>query len=212
MKNIILFIFVLHSFNLLNAQEVSVSNARLGNRVVIGLENPINIVVENKKCGSFFVTTNNGTITGGKCWYVMVPNRLGEAKIFVKQIKGKDTIILKAQPIIVERLPLPEAFIGAKKGGPIKKAELIAIGGVITRACCDIDAPIKLDSYRIFAIRNKEILFANENMGNRFTDSTKMFLQKLEAGDELFITNIIATCPDVSPCQLKSLAYVIEKI
>jgi gliding motility-associated GldM-like protein len=211
MKRIILTLFALYACRYLNAQQILVRNDMMENRLYLGVENTLDIMVEGKKCGSFFVTTDNGKIFRDGCQYRMVPKQLGMATIFIKQTKGKDTATLKTYKTSVTGLPLPEASIGSQIGGPIKKQELISRAGLIARLyCCGFDAPVKVLSYKIVAIRKKEVVFVSDNIGNRYSEETKSLLEKLEVGDEVYVTNIWVIPPDGLRTRIKACEFVIE--
>ena len=77
-------------------QSISIASSK-NNELYMGIENPLEAVVESMKCSSFFITTDNGKISGKDCNYVITPNKYGYTNIFVKRIIKKDTVYVEKE-------------------------------------------------------------------------------------------------------------------
>ena len=175
---------------LTKGQNISIAASKM-NILYLGKANPLDIVVENMKCGSFFITTNNGKIKGTKCKFEIYPENLGTAKIFVKKIKGKDTITLGVKEFRVNSRPDPIAHVIDQTSGFITKHHLKASGGVVGHfAQFDIREYVIISNFTINIIRGKDTIYTQKIEKNRFTKETYDQFSLLKQFDRINIVDI----------------------
>ena len=189
LKTILLLTLVSFAYTA-KAQKVAVSANKM-NVLYIGVSNPLDVVVENMNCASFFVTTDNGTISGDSCNFKIRVVRRGRATIFVNKIVGKDTILIDKKEFRVKRVPAPIAKIGNRKSGTISKHELIAHGG-ITAALENFyyEARVHVSNYKVVLLKEQKVIFEKDIEGNIFTKEIKTEIRKLQTGDTVRFENI----------------------
>jgi hypothetical protein len=191
-KNIITVILIATSYIALG-QSISIASYK-NNVLYYGIENPLDVVVENIKCNYFFITTDNGIITGENCNYTLKPEKYGLTNIFVKKITKKDTLLIGKKVFRVKKIPLPIAYIGGKNCDSIHKNLLIASGGIITRFDnLDFDITIKIDKFSVIIFRDNTPIYKNTIKGNKFTEELITEFKKLQPNDELIFYNMTIT-------------------
>lgn len=185
-------------------QSISIASSK-NNELYMGIENPLEAVVESMKCSSFFITTDNGKISGKDCNYVITPNKYGYTNIFVKRIIKKDTVVIGKKVFRVRKIPLPSASIGGIKSGFINKNKLIACGGIVARfENMDFDFTIKINEFSVIISRDKTPIYKTYIKGNKFTEELISEFNKLQCNDELIFYNMTITTP--------SVGYINERI
>ena len=175
-RYILLILFYVSISITAKSQKYSISNVR-ENTLYRGIENPLSIVVEKMKCGSFIVTTDNGIIDNkGYCNYIIHPAHEGVATIILKRIKNKDTIQIGKERFIVTLLPKPIACIGGvnfiDSTKFIEKSFLRAAGGILAKMVSgfDFDVYFKIISYRVIIVKNNDSAIVMDVKGAKYTE------------------------------------------
>lgn len=192
-------------------QTVSVANVR-NNILYVGIDNQLDAVVENIKCGTFFLTTDNGKISGENCNFTILPDRVGRATIFLKKVNKKDTITIATREFRVKAIPNPIAKIAGKNFGTISALELSAQIGIITVfENLDIDIKIPVTNYSVLILRDNTPIFTKNLTGNKLTEDLKKEFLKLEPDDQVLFYNILATRPTGTIERLEPIDLKINK-
>jgi hypothetical protein len=194
-----------------NKLEVIVANNR-ENLLYVGLENPIEALIENASKHAVVLTTDNGRIEkedGNR--FSITPDHIGITKINVCKVVKRDTIVIGTREFRVRELPEPEALIGLFTGGPIKKAALITMGGVRVKLNGgDFEFLGSITEYTLIAIRDSSTVGMIKNTGAQYNDSTIEFIKKLQPKDHLVICGLIAKFPS-QPRLIHPAEFIIEE-
>ncbi len=193
-------------------QTIAIASSK-NNVLYFGIENPLDVVVENMKCGSFFLKANNGTLSGEKCNYLIKPEEYSLVNIYIMKIIRKDTILIGKKVFRVEKVPLPIASIGGVNQGKIHKNKLIVSGGIVAKMYdIDIDAIFKIDEFSMIIFRDKTPVYKVQVKGNRFTEEMINEFKKLQSNDELIFYNIRISKPsiDLTDERLEPINLTIE--
>jgi hypothetical protein len=178
-------------------QTIAIASSK-NNVLYFGIENPLDVVVENMKCGSFILTTDNGTLTGEKCKYLIKPEEYSLVNIYIMKIIRNDSMFIGKKVFRVEKVPLPIASIGGVKLGKINKNKLIVSGGIVAKLYyVDIDAFFKINEYSVIIFRDKTPFYKTQVQGNRFTEEMINEFKKLQSNDELIFYNIRISEPSI---------------
>lgn len=206
------FFSICHAQNKESLPQVNVSLSKI-NELYIGIDNPISIVAECTACSSLYVTIQDQTLIGKNCHYTITPTERQSIHLNIFEITATDTILLLKKQYQTAPLPLPTAKIGGIKTGKIQLAKLKAQGGVQVNntyyyliGCKNIP----LVHYRIIVLRNHELVGVVDNKGNRFEPPVLALLQKIEVGDQVYITDIVAKYPTTEWVQLNTITLEVE--
>lgn len=189
-------------------QPTAVISCSRNNILILGIENPLEALIENAPASSITLRTDNGKInqTGQPNKFVIIPDKLGETQIYVyKRKRLVDSVVFR-----VHRMPPPTLFVGIKSGGTIKKSVTLTQGGVIARyENTDFEAPVKVVDYRVFLIRDSAFVGMSLNIGNRFNEKTKFLVEQSKTGDILLFTSIHVKGVDGETIAIVSRDYTI---
>ncbi|MFZ4400282.1 MAG: hypothetical protein ACOYO1_09625 [Bacteroidales bacterium] len=131
MKNSFVSVLIFITTFTVNAQHFVVSNSK-ENTLYLGIENPMQAMVEKMKCGTFILSTDNGKIIDKQnCRYIARRDSIGVAILEIRKVKGRDTTIIGKAFFNVKEIPKPIATIAGKRSGIIDKKLLIASGGIL---------------------------------------------------------------------------------
>jgi hypothetical protein len=194
----------------MKGQTVAVSNIK-ENRLYLGIDNPLEVVVENLKCNSILIKTDNGKIEGESCKYRIAPAKIGRANISVYKLKGKDTTLIVTKEFRVKNIPKPTAKIAGKSFGTIKKNLLAAQYGIKAELDdFDFDIHFNVSSYSVIVVSNQDSIFVRKIEGARFTKEMSEEFLKLQQNDKVYFVDIIAIWPDSHKDNLNSIEFLIE--
>lgn len=206
MKKLLFFLFIPFSCA---AQQTAIANAKF-NILYIGVDNPLDVVVENTPCEALILSTDNGTIRGKGCRYTAMPQTPGEMRLSVKKISGGDTLDVTVQQFRVKRIPNPIAWIGPGISGRIKKQLLIAhqgIGTTIENFDIQVSAPVT--RFRMLLMRGDTLLAVHTVKSNRFDEPIKTSFAQIKPGDRVYFLDIYARVPG-NPHEVKLNAIELE--
>jgi len=164
-------------------------------------ENLFVVHVNSDHEGKIQTSIDNGTIKlsnsngDSAYWYIATPKSGIYATISVFEISGKDSILLAKERYRVRPLPLPWAKLATQsckfcmldvrtlKYSFGLQAPLVNVG-------FEIAYPIV--SYRVIALRDSSMIFAEEISGCDFTESLLKQFDLLQSGDQVIFTSIKA--------------------
>ncbi len=191
--------------------QVTVVSPIRENIIYLGIDNAIDVVVENNPCSYIFLKTDNGQIKGENCQYYIHPDRLGTARIDVLLISNKDTNVIDRKYLRVRNIPDPIVKIADKKHGLISKNELIVQLGISASfEDFDINAHIHVKSWKMIIIRGHNALFLKENIGAKFSKDIQEGLNLLQSLDSVLFYDIITVLPDSREVRLNTMEFLIE--
>lgn len=208
-----LFVFLLCTSLIvqIHGQQFCVSASR-ENKLYLGVDNPIEVVVENTSCDSIIVVSNNGQFTySNNCRYILKPINTGIALISIYKINNNDTISLGSAKFRVKEIPTPTAHIYGSINGKISKTKLVAANRIFAYLeSFDIDLRFPIIKYTTLILRNKKSIYYNEFEGGRFPSELSEYFLTLLPGDRVFFFDIVATGPYEKLYNLKPVGVTIE--
>jgi hypothetical protein len=179
--------------------------------VYIGVDNPLNIIVEGYPCKSLVVETNNGTISKlNDCNFNYHPSKLGPAVFTVSTWKKNKLKKLEEVTWSVIPLPRPRAIVGGFPNlSEIPVAAFKAQGGVVAYGFDEMGFEIKFTviDFDLMIMKDGVVNFNAHNNGNAFSEETKNGIRSLEPGSHVLITNIWAVGIDMQQMRLSPLEY-----
>jgi len=133
-RHFILFLFIIKTSKT-NAQIFAIENTRL-NYAYPNIENKLKIIVENEKCESILLKTDNGKIMnsydlGNRCQYTFIPDSIGLATLTIYKVKHFDTIKIGEQKYRIKKWPEQRAMIGNIESGSMTRGIFLAQRGII---------------------------------------------------------------------------------
>lgn len=181
------------------------------NVLYIGVDNPVTITAGagSERVSASFTGGSISKVKGNQ--YVIKPSNgsNGEHTVTVT-VDGKSAgkVVYR-----VKNLPLPAAFVGNLKPGPVSSASFKAMGGVIARLeDSEFEAPYEVVSYSIVAI-SPEFPDYNpiNNNGNRWSGAAADLVNKLKPGATVIINDIKVKDPGGRVRPLSStLSYTLK--
>jgi hypothetical protein len=211
----ILIVLLTFLTSIATGQNFSISCDIVMNTIYLERDNPLNAVLENKPCGSFFLTTDNGKITGDSCKFVIRPERRGRAKVFVKQKIGNDTIVIgkvefKVKDVVLKIYPY---LCNNKSEGKITKKELKNAIGIFTGFedfVCIEGIRVDVTSFSVIILRKDIPIYTEEIKGFLLSDGLKKAIENIKKDDQIIFLNIIAKSPNSDHERLYPMSFIVE--
>lgn len=175
----------------------------------LGVENDIKVVSSNVVFSELNVSVDNGIITGESGLYSVRPERSGTVTVSIYQ---NDCSIYKVKynvkELISPNIVLYDTSQNYFYSGLIKRSNIKNIIGLkFVYPNSDFQCPLKILSFELIEDGEKNGVFSNNDL---FGDKEKKYLNSLQDGDLLYITNIMAQGPDSTIRQLGSLNFRIR--
>ncbi len=187
------------------------------NVLYLGVDNPVTVAVEGYPNDSIFLTTNNGTITGGNGHFIIRPEfPTTTMPVDIKAKTARGVKNLGYRTFRAKFIPTPVAYLQNRKSGNLSLSLVrSAIGPYAVDEGLTMDSRYRITRLTIAVVRNSSLIFSktlkNEN-GVRFTDDeeTRRIIQMLQAGDKLKLEEMTYSNP-VKTCgtSLSPLEFVI---
>jgi gliding motility-associated protein GldM len=179
------------------------------NVLYIGVENPLTITAGagSEKVSASFTGGSLKKVSGNK--YIANPTNPGEHFVTVL-VEGKAAGKVAFR---VKQLPLPAAYVGNLKPGPVPTANFKAMGGVIAKLeDSEFDAPYEVVSYTVGALSSDIPDYAPvTNNGNRWNGGAANLINKLKPGALVVINDIMVKDPSGRVRKLSSsLSYSLK--
>jgi gliding motility-associated protein GldM len=179
------------------------------NVLYIGVDNPLTITAGagSEKVSASFTGGSLSKVSGNK--YIAKPTNPGEHTVTV-MVEGKAAGKVGFR---VKQLPLPAAYVGNLKPGPVPTANFKAMGAVIARLeDSEFDAPYEVVSYTVGALSNDIPDYAPvTNNGPRWSGSAANLIGKLKPGALVVINDIRVKGPSGAVRSLPgSLSYSLK--
>jgi gliding motility-associated protein GldM len=179
------------------------------NVLYIGVDNPLTITAGagSEKVTASFSGGSLSKVSGNK--YIAKPTTPGEHTVTV-MVEGKAAGKVGFR---VKNLPLPAAYVGNLKPGPVPAANFKAMGGVIAKLeDSEFDAPYEVVSYTVGAV-SADIpdYVPTVNNGNRWSGAAANLINKLKPGSLVVINDIKVKDPSGRVRSLNgSLSYSLK--
>jgi hypothetical protein len=182
------------------------------NKVYLGVDNPLNSVVENFPCKSVFLSTENGKITKSGCHFNYHPARIEDAKIKILIKENGQLKEIGHAYLRVRDFPPPVAYVGVFNGGKIKKESLIAQTGIGASAepSLGFELSFRVDSFFTCIVRKDSVLYSCKKRNNLFSTELISVFKSLEAGDEIIFFDIACSGADKKKLTAKPIEFYIE--
>ena len=192
-KSVNLFFFLL-LIGLEFVAQIPVVSMSAMNYGYFGIDNEIDIAVSECRCQDLIVTSDNGTIGGKNCHYILKPAHIGQANISIK-VKRKNAVDeLGTSAIIIYRVPDPVVTSNAfNLTDTISNKELLIQSPTLTCRLPGfrIEYVFRIIHYRLTIYRNSSIYYQENSDSNSISDALKTKLTTLIDGDVLSFDEII---------------------
>ena len=150
-------------------------------------------MVEGFACKSIILKATNGKIKKEVCNFSYYPVKLGIDTIMVSVIKNGITRKVGYAYFDIQEIPDPEPNVGGLNKGAISKGFLMAqqgVGATLIVTSYGHRESILVDSFAVIILRNKNIIFSDDNNGNIFNHSVRTAFELLQKGDIVIVANI----------------------
>lgn len=163
-----------------------------------GLDNHMNIIVENIPCENLFISTDHGLIKKGNkpCSYRYQAKTIKEEHLHLHKVSGLDTIFIESRRILIRKWPEQYATFGNQRSGKIMKSIFFLHADVSCKISgFDMSGYHKVDSYKVTVIRYDKVIMEFYNFGGKFEKATKEKLGSIKKYDQVKFTEIYAFIP-----------------
>jgi hypothetical protein len=198
----------------LRAQESVMANDRQAHIAYWGIENLLDVFVEQCGCKAIQIVADNGKIQKRGCNYIYRAASTGEVNFTIyKKEKGKLVYVRKYTWLVLP-IPKPIASIGGlPSGSTMAKKAFAAQGGVgalIPHEKTGLCVQCPVDSFTFMIMRDSVIQFSLRIYGNQFDRRTANAMEQMMPGDIVVIINIWARDALNQAVRIDPLEYVIN--
>lgn len=211
MKHVLIFIWCCLASGYGNAQHFTVSADKM-NILYVGVENLITVVAENYTCKQLILSCRECEIKKIEdCKYIIEVNKEGRFDVVVKAKAGKG---IKQVGIITYRakfIPSPVARIAGKSEGLLNTSVFKSQLGIDAYfENLEMEAPLRVERYKIEFFRNNEAFFSESVSGAYFSVDVRNQMKTVKPGDKVAVTEISAIGPDSRSKRLKSIYLTLN--
>lgn len=196
-----------------HSQNFTASLLRQPQIAYLGIDNLLSCTIEGLPCNLIVLSTENGVIEKiGECKFIYRPIRTSDTKIIVsKKIKNRLRKVGEFY-LAVRDIPDPIATVGGLNGGQIRKASLIAQGGIGAHSFppLSIDIDYLVTSYAVTITRKNELLFHQVVTNNSFTPTLYEAFKTLQKDDRIIFSSILVQLPDGEQKLVKPLEFIVS--
>lgn len=187
-------------FELQAESEFKVLNSRKG-YLYLGIDNLISIPEKYKNINNIEVTTNNGDIFQDSSNYVIIPDRLPKATIYIKE-PGMTDEYLDMQTFVVQYVPQPCITLGGEcvdEMRVIDRHYLLSHDTLGVFISDDVIGSENWVTIRRFTVGyvTGSVFRSFNNEGNRFSAETKEMIKRIRPGQEISIRVTVVSEGDV---------------
>jgi hypothetical protein len=192
-----------------------VAETYMSNIVYVGVNNPINIIVENCSCQQLYVTTNFGVLSkkDSLCGYILkVPSSISAGvDLSIYKITNRDTIFLGIKNFRIKRVPYPVSKIVGQHGGKMNCTLWKCANGVYAiEEGFDYNCPFIVIEFEYTIYRNDKLIFTRALNSNLFDTSVLKFNRNhIRKNDRIYIQKIKAMGCDNAVFELDSMEFKI---
>ncbi|MFC2113149.1 gliding motility protein GldM, partial [Bacteroidota bacterium] len=178
-----------------------------------GIDNPVEISVPGYPASAIRATVNNGRMPGSGTRWTAMPNRLGTAKVSVSVLVDGVSRPMGSKDFRVEKVPPPFPVIAGKRGGTLRRSEVLAemglkavmpewfkFGGVsYTITSFEYEANVQGFTQRL------------QNQGANFSSEIRSSLrEQVRSNSSVYFNDIKAVGPDGSEVTLPILGIRLQ--
>ena len=173
----------------------------------LAIENPVGISMPGVE--NIDARINNGKIKKSGNDWVVIPSKLGTAKVTVYAEVDEERRTMGVVDFRVKRVPDPVAMVGGKNGGTIQLALLKALDGVYAVMPEGFDFELKYNITGFTVSYTDRAGFVKEasTRGNKFTQEQKNMFNQLGKGKKVYIEDITAVGPDGGTRKLGTISF-----
>ncbi len=213
-KNVFVLAFILLGPFTGNAQKAVVSVAQ-NNFVYCGLDNILDVLVENVSFKHVILSTDSGTVWRDpeyNYWWVR-PEHEGQFVVKVKKLVGKKEVVVDSVVLRAKAIPDPVAVMGTKNGGEIRANELRPQLGlnIVLRAGLGIEARYVALSFTCIIKHKEGRVFIHDCIGPKFDEAIKNEFLSTCGGDVMVICQIKEKGPDGKIKQIAPVEFQITE-
>lgn len=196
------------------AQKSAVVSPVMMNVLYIGLENPLNISVPGVAQSDVSASISGGTLKrkpDGN--YTADVKQPGTIKVIVKAKVNNKEMVMGEQQFRVKRIPDPVSTLdGVYSTGKISVAKMKSTRGVVPQLKDFVyDTRFTVVSYDFVYRSKKDATVTPPQVvnGPLFSPNVKTLINRVAAGDAVFIDNIIVRGPDGTNRKINAIAFDI---
>ena len=173
----------------------------------LAIENPVGISMPGVE--DISASIDNGSMKPKGNEWVVVPNKLGSAKVTVYANVDKERRTMGVVDFRVKRVPDPIAMLGGKSGGIIDLALLKALDGVyaVMPEWFDFELKYKVTGFTVSYTDRAGFVKEASSKTSKFTDDQKNMLNQLGRGKKVYIEDITAVGPDGGTRKLGTISF-----
>lgn len=193
---------------------VTISPTKM-NVFYMGVPNPIKVSVPGVASENLEVTGSNGRVEKNGEDYFFYPTKvdiLGKnTSISVNATMNGEKRSMGSMPFRVKEVPDPQATIGGKIGGNLKKEDLLAEEGIYAELKdFDFDLKFHITQFDVNFSGATGYVKTDKSTTNRFTTEQKDHFSKLTQGSIIYIDNIMAKGDDGTNRPLAPISFKIK--
>ena len=194
----------------LSTIDPSVTKVKDNSILYLGIENELGIASDEIQDGHIDVRISQGIITSEKGKYIVRPDKVGNAILFVSvfdknnSLKSIDSVVF-----MVNEIPLPTAKLNGKTGGFMPKNVIQSLHKIELQYDIDLNAnPYELMG---FTIQKSKFDLQSFTSGNAFFTTRQIqFLQTLQLGETFTITHILVKGANNKVYELDPLGFIVD--
>lgn len=134
----------------LMAQSVVVTNTKI-NVLYMGVDNPVDVAIENCDCSKIFIELSSGNLEGFGCNYHVKPTSTNPIDLKVYKMKGNHKKLVTTKSFKVKRVPVPIVQLGGfTDGAKIPRSILYTASPVAYIESFDFDVEMEIRSFEVF--------------------------------------------------------------
>ena len=193
---IFLFLYLVSLSTISFSQEVAIETLK-STALIIGMDNPVNIVANNIDCRMLEVEADNAILNrlideNLNCRYNIIPKTSGsiELKIILKSKKGRK--LLRSERLRVLQFPTQKAYVKRNlQDDFVSKLDLKINDGItVPITGMGIDGYFSVKSYKYKFIRTGKIISEGKITGGKFSQDFYSKLELLRDFDEILFYDI----------------------
>ncbi len=176
------------------------------NVLYLGIDNPVKIAASGYESSDLTVSVENGKIIGENGEYIIRPIRAGLAIVTVSS-NGSE---IQKTTFRVNLVPNPVAMIAGRNGGLISKNELLNQDKVLVMMSdFDFDLNFEIVEYSLYTLAEAGFIREFKSNSNEITEEQKALIEKLKAGEKVYLQDIKCKGPDGSIRELGAINFEV---
>lgn len=159
------------------------------------VENELQVASSEGKGAELQVTSSQGTVERRAGYFVVQPEKIGEATIYVNVIRDNKIVDSDSVVYIIEYPPLPQILLDSETGNQL------SLRAFTRNMKIEVISPLNSNrnpyELKEFSLVSKDnILDIHKSNGEYLSPEQINFIRKLNPGDKIYITNAMFTDPE----------------